>query len=283
MISARPRPSAIWWFAGVAAIVTTFAAGCSADRESPESRLRAAVTATPPMRYRFREVPDAEHLVACFTSRRPLTAAVDRSEGIAALSVDDDQRPIAFVTRGRSYIRSDVLVGWSIPTPWATVHPDLSSEARLALSVSLGESIAAYVLAFDLPEDAITIAQSSLKAKQTLTSLGDDVVSGVEVVLIQVQTNVEKLPNAGNAGAQPAPILTFALDHANRIVRVAARLAATDPRAIATGYSMEYLPYASTIGLPDANDVTPISVSSIPARPAPVELECAIGPTPTRP
>ena len=210
-----------------------------------------------------------------------MKGAVDRAEGVAALSVDADERPIAFIARGRSYVRRDALAGWSVAAPWVMVSADLSVEARVALIVSLGESVAAYVLAFDLPPDAITIAQSALEAKRTVTSHGAAVVSGVRAELIQVETNAERLCE-GNEPIAAAPILTFALDRSNHIVRVAAKLPSPDSDALPTGYRIDFLPFTTSIALPGTVDVTPIAQVGIPAQPMPPTLECTIGPATTR-
>ena len=281
-VAGGPAARVARWLVGVVAVAATVgAAGCSSERESPESRLRAAASASPAARYRFEEVPDAEGLAACFSSRRRVRGAVDRLEGVAAVAVDADERPIALIQRGRSYVRREVLQGWSVPTPWAMVPAELTIEARAALSVSLGESVAAYVMAFDLPPDAITLARSALEAKLTVTSLGTAVVSGVRTELIQVETNAERL-REGNEAIAASPILTFALDRSDRIVRVAAKLPSPDPDALPTGYHIEFLPFTTSIALPEAADVTAIAQVAIPAQPQPPTLECTIGPATTR-
>lgn len=125
-----------------------------------EERLRAVSVQPEPDTYVVDDLVDASQLLGCFFPVVDIQVRVDRNADIAALRLDGNSTDQVILIDGRSYVRSDLLVGWDVPAEWLTVDAETSPAIRTALGDALPAAVARYVLRLGLPDGPVATARA---------------------------------------------------------------------------------------------------------------------------
>jgi hypothetical protein len=271
----RGRSRFAWGWAAIVVVVVVV--GCSAGPESDaRALLRRAGSVSYPDRFTLVDRPDAPGLQRCFTDEVPVTVAVDRVVGVAAVR-GPGGATVAIVSPGVAWVDAatatdGVLVGW------IEVRAEDPVEVRDLVLQAVGPSVAGYVGGFELPvSPAVTAA--GVRESATSVELRDD--GSVRAVIDRLALIDDDAEDDG--GEELGFTADFVFDDAGRVVRVSARPSvdseASTDEAESFGYVLDYDWSAGTeIEVPNPAMVTPVGEAIdevvVPIRSA---FECSIG------